>query len=566
MLIDLKIKNYALIEKLEMHPSPVLNIITGETGAGKSIMLGAIGLLLGNRADSKLLFNQAEKCVIEGIFDVSSYNLQEVFAAEDLDFDNQCILRREISPSGKSRAFVNDTPVTLDVIRKIGENLMDIHSQHDTLQLGDTSYQLNILDIYAGNTSSAGNHTTFDVYAGNLSYLKGYNETYRKYKKLESDYRKLTDQLAQAQKELDYNSFLLNELEDANLKEAEQEELEAELKQLENAEDIKLKLTQAIQSLTESEFNITSSLKDTAYLISQLAQFSPKYEELRGRTESCMIELSDIAGELEDAERNTEADPERTIEVQERLNLMYTLQRKHQVLSVTELLQIQRVLEEKVGSVLNLDSAIASTQKAMQAAEQEVLAKAATLSERRKASFEKFEQELYRLLAELGMPNARIVIQHNNTTPSATGTDEISILFSANKGAQPQSLSKAASGGEFSRLMLSIKYMLADKVALPTIVFDEIDTGISGEVAVKVGRMMQQMAQKHQIISISHLPQIAAQGDSHYFVYKEDREDRTISRVKKLTDEERVNEIAHMIAGANPSANAYQSAKELLSL
>ncbi|MEJ8803000.1 DNA repair protein RecN [Pontibacter sp. H249] len=559
MLIDLKIKNYALIEKLEMNPSPVLNIITGETGAGKSIMLGAIGLLLGNRADSKLLFDQEQKCVIEGVFDISSYNLKEVFTAEDLDYDDQCILRREISPSGKSRAFVNDTPVTLDVIRKIGENLMDIHSQHDTLQLGDTSYQLNILDVYAGNTS-------LDIYAGNLSYLKDYNDTYRKYKKLDSDYRKLEDQLAQAQKELDYHTFLLNELEEANLQESEQEELENELKQLENAEDIKVKLTQAVQYLTESEFNITSALKDTAHLISQLAQFSPKYDELRTRTESCMIELSDIAGELEDAERKTEADPERTVEVQERLNMIYTLQRKHQVQSNAELLEIQRDLEGKVGSVLNLDSAIASTKKAMEEAEKEVLGKAAILSERRKSSFGHFEKELYILLAELGMPNARIVIQHANTAPSATGTDEISILFSANKGAQPQSLVKAASGGEFSRLMLSVKYMLADKTALPTIIFDEIDTGISGEVAVKVGKMMQQMAQKHQIIAISHLPQIAAQGNAHYFVYKHDTEDRTISRIKKLNKEERVNEIAHMIAGANPSASAFKSAKELLSM
>ncbi|MDO6390021.1 DNA repair protein RecN [Pontibacter sp. BT731] len=559
MLIDLKIKNYALIEQLEMNPSPVLNIITGETGAGKSIMLGAIGLLLGNRADSKLLFNQEQKCVIEGVFDISQYNLKEVFVAEDLDFDEQCILRREISPSGKSRAFVNDTPVTLDVLRKIGENLMDIHSQHDTLQLGDTSFQLNILDIYAGNTS-------LDIYAGNLSYLKDYNETYRRYKKLEGDYKKLTDQLAQAQKELDYNTFLLNELEEINLQQDEQEQLETELKELENAEDIKLKLTQAVQYLTESEFNITSALKDTVQLINQLAAFSPKYEELRTRTESCMIELNDVAGELEDAERRTEADPARTTEVQERLNTIYTLQRKHQVQSIAELLEIQRELEDKVGSVLNLDNALSSTEKAMKEAEKEMLEKAAVLSERRKASFGQFEKELYTLLAELGMPNARIVIQHKVAAPTATGTDEISILFSANKGAQPQSLVKAASGGEFSRLMLSIKYMLADKTALPTIVFDEIDTGISGEVAVKVGKMMQQMAQKHQIIAISHLPQIAAQGNSHYFVYKHDTEDRTISRVKKLSEKERVDEIAHMIAGANPSASAYKSAKELLSL
>jgi DNA repair protein RecN (Recombination protein N) len=559
MLIDLKIKNYALIEQLEMHPSPVLNIITGETGAGKSIMLGAIGLLLGNRADTKLLFNQEQKCVIEGVFDISQYNLQEVFSAEDLDFDNTCILRREISPSGKSRAFVNDTPVTLDVIRKIGENLMDVHSQHDTLQLGDTSYQLNILDIYAGNTS-------LDIYAGNLSYLKAYSETYRGYKKLESEYKKLEDQLAQSQKELDYNTFLLNEFDEAKLEADEQEALEEELKQLENAEDIKLKLTQAVQSLTESDFNITSALKDTAYLIGQLSQFSSKYDELRTRAESALIELNDIAGELEDAERRTEADPQRTLEVQERLNMIYTLQRKHQVQTIAELLAIQDELATKVGNVLNLDNAIAKTKKEMDAAYQDVLKKAKELSDRRQSSFAKFEQELHNLVADLGMPNARIVIQHKEAQPTATGTDEISILFSANKGAQPQTLVKAASGGEFSRLMLSVKYMLADKTALPTIVFDEIDTGISGEVAVKVGRMMQQMAQKHQIIAISHLPQIAAQGDYHYFVYKEDREDRTISRIKQLNEEERVNEIAHMIAGANPSANAYQSAKELLSL
>lgn len=559
MLLELKIKNYALIEQLEMHPSQVLNIITGETGAGKSIMLGAIGLLLGNRADSKLLFNQDEKCVIEGVFDISQYNLKEVFDAEDIDFDKQCILRREITPSGKSRAFVNDTPVTLDIIRKIGENLMDIHSQHDTLQLGDTSYQLNILDVYAGNTS-------LDIYAGNTSYLKAYNEAYRQFKKLETAYKKMEDQLAQSQKELDYHSFLLNELEEAKLVADEQETLETELKQLENAEDIKLKLTQSVQNLTESEFNITSALKDTAYLIGQLAQFSPKYEELRTRAESCMIELTDIAGELEDAERNTEADPQRATEVKERLDLIYTLQRKHQVQTNAELLAIQEDLEQKVGSVLNLDNAIAQTKKEMDAAYQEVLKQAQILSERRKASFTKFEQELHDLVAELGMPNARIVIQHKDAAPSATGIDEISILFSANKGATPQNLVKAASGGEFSRLMLSVKYMMADKTALPTIVFDEIDTGISGEVAVKVGRMMQQMAQKHQIIAISHLPQIAAQGDYHYFVYKEDREDRTISRIKKLSDEERVNEIAHMIAGANPSANAFESARELLSL
>ncbi|WP_210487220.1 DNA repair protein RecN [Rufibacter aurantiacus] len=550
MLVDLKIKNYALIEQLELQPSPLLNIITGETGAGKSIMLGAIGLLLGNRADSKLLFNQNEKCVIEGSFNISEYNLAAFFEEEDLDFEPVSLLRREISPSGKSRAFVNDTPVTLDQLRRIGDQLMDIHSQHDTLLLGDQGYQLNIVDLYAQNEE----------------LRNGYGVAYRTYKKLEREYKDLESQLAQSQKELDYNTFLLNELSEANLQAEEQESHEVELKQLEHAEEIKLKLSQALQYISESEYNAAGALKDASHLLGQVTEYGESFQILKERLDSCLIELNDIGSELEDAERKTEADPQRAEQLQERLDLIYTLQRKHQVRTVEELLALQAELEIKVSSVHNLDAAIEKTKKALTAALQEVEARAEELSQSRTGIFSTFQDELHSLLFELGMPNARVVFEHKVSAPAPTGIDVVNILFSANKGAAPQTLSKAASGGEFSRLMLCVKYLLADKTALPTIIFDEIDTGISGEIAVKVGRMMQQMSQKHQLICISHLPQMAAQGDTHYFVYKEDRADRTISRVRQLSHEERVVEIAQMIAGANPSENAFQSAKELLAL
>ena len=550
MLVDLRIKNYALIEQLELRPSPLLNIITGETGAGKSIMLGAIGLLLGNRADSKMLFDNAHKCVIEGQFDIANYQLQDIFEAEDLDYDAQCILRREISPMGKSRAFVNDTPVTLDALRKIGANLMDIHSQHDTLLLGDAVFQLNLLDLYAGL----------------VPQRTHYSSAFRQYRKLEADLTTLEAQAAEASKALDYNSFLLSELDEARLDGEDQEVLEQEIKQLENAEEIKYKLSQALHGLRDGESCATGIMKDATLLLGQVAAFSENFKELRLRLDSVLIELHDIADEVEAAERRTEGDPARAEELQQRLNVIYTLQRKHQVRDLPGLLNLREELRQKVGSVLNLDKEIARLRRDAETALTAVTKQGNKLTEARKKSFPRFEKELSLLLADLGMPHARIVVDHRNGPPAVSGLDVVNILFSANKGAQPQTLSKAASGGEFSRLMLCIKYMLADKTALPTIVFDEIDTGISGEIAVKVGRMMQQMARKHQLVAISHLPQMAAAGDVHYFVYKEDRADRTVSRIRELNTEDRIREIAQMIAGAKPSENAFQSARELLAL
>ena len=550
MLVDLRIQNYALIEKLELKPSALLNIITGETGAGKSIMLGAIGLLLGNRADSRMLFDTNKKCVLEGHFDISSYQLQDIFESEDLDYDQQCILRRELSPAGKSRAFVNDTPVTLETLRHIGANLMDIHSQHDTLLLGDAVFQLNLLDLYANLVPTR----------------TQYSNAYRQYRKLETDLKSLESQVAQANKELDYHSFLLSELEEASLDNERQDELEQEVKELEHAEEIKYKLTHALQSLSEGEYCATSALKDAAVLLGQIAPYSEPVKELRHRLDSCLIELRDITDEIEQVERRTEGDPVRIDELQSRLNVLYSLQRKHQVRDVVDLLAVRADLRDKVGSVLNLDKQISRLRRDVEATLATVQKQALRLSEARRKVFPKFEKELAALLLDLGMPHARIVVQHQECAPAASGIDVVSILFTANKGAEPQTLSKAASGGEFSRLMLCIKYMLADKTALPTIVFDEIDTGISGEIALKVGRMMQQMAKKHQLIAISHLPQMAAAGDAHYFVYKEDRADRTVSRIRQLSQEERIHEIAQMISGANPTLHATQSARELLAL
>lgn len=550
MLVDLRIQNYALIEKLELKPSALLNIITGETGAGKSIMLGAIGLLLGNRADSRMLFDTSKKCVLEGHFDISSYQLRDIFEAEDVDYDQQCILRRELSPNGKSRAFVNDTPVTLETLRHIGANLMDIHSQHDTLLLGDAVFQLNLLDLYANLVPTR----------------TQYSNAFRQYRKLETDLSALESQVAQANKELDYHSFLLSELEEASLDNERQDELEQEVKELEHAEEIKYKLTHALQSLSEGEYCATGALKDAVVLLGQIAPYSEPVKDLRHRLDSCLIELRDITDEIEQVERRTEGDPARIDELQSRLNVLYSLQRKHQVRDVVDLLAVRADLRDKVSSVLNLDKQISRLRRDVETTLATVQKQALRLSEARRKTFPKFEKELAALLTDLGMPHARIVVGHEAGAPAVSGIDVVSILFTANKGAEPQTLSKAASGGEFSRLMLCIKYMLADKTALPTIVFDEIDTGISGEIALKVGRMMQQMAKKHQLIAISHLPQMAAAGDAHYFVYKEDRADRTVSRIRQLSQEERIQEIAQMISGANPTLHATQSARELLAL
>lgn len=552
MLADLRIDNYALIEHLHLRPSGRLTIITGETGAGKSIMLGAIGLLLGNRADTRMLFDQKSKCVVEGTFDVGHHpEVLDIFRAEDLDLDDDglAILRREITPAGKSRAFVNDTPVTLEVLRRIGEHLVDIHSQHDTLLLADEAYQLSLLDAYAGL----------------LPARARYSAAYTGLRTAEAEARALEKQLTTQQRELDYTSFRLNELDEARLRDGEQEELEEEQKLLENAEEIKLKLSGATDALTDSEYAATGTLKTVVQALGNLAAYADTYAALRERLQSALIEINDIADELSSAERATEADPKRLADVEERLNLLYTLQRKHGARDTTELLAVAADLRGRVGNVQELENRLEATRAAVKAARADVQRLGQELSEGRRAAFPKFEQETRDLLAELGMPNARLVVRHDPAPqPQPSGLDAVGLLFTANRGAQPQPLAKAASGGEFSRLMLAVKYLLADKTALPTIIFDEIDTGISGEVALKVARLLRQMAAQHQCLAITHLPQMAAAGDLHYFVYKEEAAERTISRLKVLDKTERVAEIAQMIGGSSPGKAAVQSAKELL--
>jgi DNA repair protein RecN (Recombination protein N) len=549
MLKNLSISNYALIESLEMAPDRALNMITGETGAGKSIMLGAVGLLLGNRADVKSLFDEEKKCIIEGQFQIDEYGLQNFFESEDLDFESTCIIRREIAPSGKSRAFINDTPVRLETLKVLGKSLMDIHSQHDTLLLGANEFQLDLVDAFSQSQAEKENFKT----------------SFKSYIQAKKAFEQITAQALELRKEAEFNKFQLEELSALQLKEGEQTELEEEQEILDNAEEIKGKINEALQTFNGEEFGVNNLLTQLQQQFNQLARFGHRFEELKERFQSVVIETIDIAATLEDEDQKIEVDFEKLDAIRERLSKIYHLQQKHGVETVEALMAIESELADKVLQVENLDDQIEELQKQMDAAKKAMNLAGNALTEKRKASFAPFAQMITGLLAELGMENARIEFNLQATTPTPTGLDEIEILFSANKGVKPQPIRQVASGGEFSRLMFAIKYIMADKMALPTLIFDEIDTGISGEVALQMVKMMQQIATKHQVICISHLPQVAAKGEKHYFVYKDNSSSRTISKIKLLENEERIQEIAKMIAGSNPSATAFENAKELLS-
>ena len=548
MLAHLLIKNYALIDHLELTPDPQLNIITGETGAGKSIMLGAIGLLLGSRADTKVLYNPAGKCIIEGTFDLSGYFIEHLFDEEELDFTTTCLIRREISPTGKSRAFINDTPVNLESLRRIAGQLMDIHSQHDTLLLGSNEFQLQIVDTYAQNEE----------------ILRNYHADFQSYRKANQVYNRLIAEAAQMRKEFDYNQFLYDELEKANLQADEQEQLEQELIILENATDVRERLQLATEYLDNPEQSVIVFLKNAVSSLNAISKFAPQYEQLRERAQSVYIELKDLAGEISDEQDNVEIDDAHAEEIRERLNLFYHLQQKHQVKTLKELIAIQEELETKVSRVLNLDEDIAKAKAAADKTQAKLQKSAEKLSNSRKAVMASVEKQVKTYLLELGMPNAALSIQHTIIEPSESGIDDVDFLFSANKGIKPQQLKNVASGGEFSRLMMVIKYILASKRKLPTIVFDEIDTGVSGEIAIKMGQMMREISKSHQVISITHLHQIATQGTAHYFVYKDNSSEKTVSKIRKLTFDERVKEIAQMIGGSKPSEAILQNAREML--
>ncbi len=548
MLSHLLIKNYALIDELELSPDRELNIVTGETGAGKSIILGAIGLLLGNRADTRVLYNPAQKCIIEGTFGVSGYQIERIFEEEELDYSDTCIVRREISVSGKSRAFVNDTPVNLETLRRVTNQLMDIHSQHDSVLLGSNEYQLEIVDTYAQNEES----------------LRLYRADYQTYRTQKSHYDQLQTEASAMRKEFDYNNFLYEELVKAQLVPNEQESLEQELTILENAEDIKERLQVAYEYLDNTEQSVIDFLKGTVSNLAYISKLSSQYEQLQQRAQSSLIELRDLADEISTEQDRVEIDDTRADAIRERLNLMYQLLTKHQIKDVAGLIDLRTELGQKVSKVLNLDEALAEAKAKTEATRAQLQASADVLSGTRHAVLHPIETEIGSLLNDLGMPNASLKIQAETGKPTPNGIDTISFLFSANKGVKPQQLKNVASGGEFSRLMMAIKYILASKRSLPTIVFDEIDTGVSGEIAIKMGNMMRDMAHSHQIIAITHLHQIAGQGTAHYFVYKDHSADKTVSRIKKLTLEERINEIAQMIGGKNPSPSAVKNAREIL--
>jgi DNA repair protein RecN (Recombination protein N) len=549
MLQNLIIKNYALIEHLVLTPDRALNIVTGETGAGKSIILGAIGLLLGNRADTKTLYNPTEKCVIEGEFNISGYIIKNIFEEEELDYEEHCIIRREISPQGKTRAFVNDTPVNLETLRRVTSQLMDVHSQHDNLLLGANEYQLQIVDTYAQN----------------YEILDKYKSDYQVYNAACQAYKQLMNEAKESKKEFDFNSFLLDELQKVKLKLGELEVLEQELNKLENAEEVKSKLTTAALYLNAPDQSIIAYLSGAVVSMNNISSYGEQYNQLKERLQSCLIELKDVADEVESEAEEVELDNEKISTIQLRLDTIYNLLQKHQVKTDRELMDVQKDLEQKVSKVLNMDEALEKAKAQVEKAEKALSKSGESLSKSRTSVLPLMEKQLADLLKDLGMPNASLKIENENIKPSNSGTNIINLLFSANKGIKPQPIKNVASGGEFSRLMLAIKYILANKRSLPTIIFDEIDTGISGEVSIKVGNMMREMSRSHQLIAITHLHQIAAQGSAHYFVYKDNSADKTVSRIKKLNNEERVMEIAQMIGGQNPSRAIVDNAREILS-
>jgi DNA repair protein RecN (Recombination protein N) len=556
MLQKLVINNYALIDNLEISFGDGLNILTGETGAGKSIILGALSLILGQRAESRYFFNQQKKCVIEGIFTISDFHLKSFFEDNELDYEAETILRREISADGKSRAFVNDTPVTLNILKAFGEKLIDIHSQHATLEINDPEFQLLVVDSVAGH--------------GNL--LTDYQSKFKAYKKATARLHQLITESDKAKSDLDYYQFQFDELEKANLTEDEQEKLEQELYALNNAEEIKRNLLGAFYLLQDGETSALIQLREATHHLSSLEKFNPLIAELHERLKSILIELKDIAAEIEGLEQHTHTNEARATEINERLSLIYNLQKKHHVNTNAELLQLQEELSTKIQQALFGDEEIEKLQKQIAAEKQDLENSASKLSSNRAKAIPDIEKQVIQSLAEMGMDNSTLKIEQNQTpghnSPSgglgANGTDQVRFLFSANKGHTLAEMSKVASGGELSRLMLSIKSLIAKYTALPTIIFDEIDAGVSGEVANKVGQIMERLAENLQVITITHLPQIASKGQSHYFVYKDNEAAVTYTRIRQLSKQERVLEIAKMLSGDKPGESALQNARELL--
>ncbi|MFT7898532.1 DNA repair protein RecN [Tenacibaculum ascidiaceicola] len=549
MLTQLSIHNYALINQLTIDFTNGLSIITGETGAGKSILLGALGLVMGNRADLSSLKDTEKKCVIEAQFSVEGYALQELFEELDLDYEQETIIRREILPSGKSRAFVNDTPVTLSVLNALKTKLIDIHSQHQTLQLSDVSFQFAVIDALAKNQAKI------------ASYKRGL----RTYNKLRKELKALQEETEKSKEQYEYNLHLFNELEEANLKEGEQEVLEEKLDKLNNIEEIKLNLSEALGVSINEEIGIQTLLNSLEGRLQKISSFSKQYEELANRVTSVKIELDDVVTELESANEEVEFNPNEIEELNDRLQLIYNLQKKHSASTIIELQEIHASLSEKVAQVEDAGGIVAQKEGEIKDVAKKLDEVAKMITTSRNKVIPKLKKELEYLLSELGMPNARFAIELLSSEEYlSNGKDNLQFLFSANKGGNFGELKKVASGGELSRIMLSIKKILSENIQLPTIIFDEIDTGVSGEVSNKIAKIMQDMSAHMQVITITHLPQIASKGVQHYKVFKGEEKGVTTSNLKLLSEDERIREIAEMLSGKDVSESALTHAKELL--
>jgi DNA repair protein RecN (Recombination protein N) len=551
MLQRLAIRNYALIDTLDINFSKELNILTGETGAGKSIILGALSLLLGQRAESKYFFNQEKKCVIEGAFKIDDYHLKQFFEEQDLDYEAETVLRREISLDGKTRAFINDTPVTVAILKQVGEQLIDIHSQHATLAINTESFQLLVLDTLC-------NHA---------SLLAEYQQALGQHKQLTKKLKELELALSEAVSAQEYIQYQFEELEKANLQVNEQEDLEQELKSLTHAEEIKRNLSAALFLLSNGEQTSIAQLKEAVQLSQAIEKYATGIQPLIERLQSSLIELKDIAAELERLAQGTSINEARTNMISERLDILYTLQKKHRVSTVAELLVLRDQFSDQLQQLVSGEEEITRLQQEERELKSNLVALAKQLSSNRKQVIPALEQQVQEALITVGMPHAQLRVSQETDINllNLTGADRIQFLFSANKGQEPMPMNKVASGGELSRLMLCIKSLIAKKTALPTIIFDEIDTGISGEIALKVGAIMEQMAQNMQVITITHLPQIASKKGRHFRVFKNEAGEQTSTGIEVLHKDERILEVAKMLGGEQASAAALEHAKELLS-
>lgn len=551
MLQSIHIQNYALIETLDIDFRPGFSVITGETGAGKSIILGAIGLLLGQRADIKAIKNGASKCIVEAHFNIASYPLESFFEEHDLEYDaGECILRRELYASGKSRAFINDSPASLVQMKELGEKLIDVHSQHQNLLLNHEEFQMSVLDILAHDEKE----------------LEEYRQLYTHYKQICHQLHELMEQAAKSRQDEDYTRFQLEQLEEARLQESEQAELEQEAETLSHAEDIKAALYKAGEIMTADEAGLLSSTKECMQTLQSLTRVYAPSQEWAARLESCYIELKDLSHEIADAGEEVEFNPARLDYVNERLNLIYSLQQKHHLSTVEELIALTDEYRERLDAITSSDDRIVELTREKEAIYNKVKVQAAILTRLRTKSAKEMEKQMQELLVPLGMPNVRFAVEMSvRKEPDAKGMDSVSFLFSANKNGTLQNVASIASGGEIARVMLSLKALIAGAVKLPTIIFDEIDTGVSGSIAEKMALIMQDMGKAdRQVISITHLPQIASKGSTHYKVYKEDTETGTNSHIRQLTDEERIHEIAHMLSGTTLTEAALNNAKALL--